>query len=344
MFCNDVRHWFTMAALLALCGGSPCAGQKAPDAAAIEALRQRSLESVVKLDDHPLYRMTFYGDYEITEPPVRDDERPVAAGSDYACTLFAALGNREQILLGRNFDWQHSPALVLFTDTSTGYATVSMVDVSYLGYEADDPDFDTVAGRAALLRAPLLPFDGLNDQGLFVGMAAVGDTPVPFEESRPSIGSLRIIRLILDQCRTTDEAVQMFERYNIDFSGGPNIHYLIADASGKSAVVELYENEVRVTFNEQSWQVATNFYLDPNRSQASAMCDRFARVARALETADGAISIPRALELLGEVAQSNTRWSCVYDSRQAELHLVMSRNFDRPLRLKLSDHQPVPGE
>jgi Acyl-coenzyme A:6-aminopenicillanic acid acyl-transferase len=330
--------------LVVLASSSRCIGQESPHVAAeAEKQRQRSLESVVKLDDHPLYQMTWYGDYTLIDPPARSQPSDSADG-DFACTLFAAMGNRGQVLAGRNFDWQHNPALILFTDTSTGFATVTMVDISYLGYEIDDSDFDTLEGRTALLRAPLIPFDGLNDQGLFVGMAAVDESSGPFDEGRPTVGSLQMIRLILDQCRTTDEAVQMFDRYNIDFSGGPNIHYLIADTAGRSAVVELCGNELRVTGNEHAWQVATNFCLAPNKHRANGMCDRFARITRALEAAGGAITIPRSLELLGDVAQPNTRWSCVYDSQQSELHLVMSRNFDRPLRLKLSDHRPVPGE
>ncbi len=308
-----------------------------------EENRRRSLESVVKLDDHPLYRMTYFGDYSIADPPAPSDGSDATDGK-YACTLFAAMGNRDQPLLGRNFDWQPNPAMVLFTDTSSGFATVTMVDISYLGFEKDDPDFDTLEGRSALLRAPLIPFDGLNEKGLFVGMAAVEDTAIPFDESRPTIGSLRIIRLILDQCSTVEEAVQVFERHNVDFSGGPNIHYLIADSTGKSALVELYEGELRVSYSELPWQAATNFYFAPNRDEATRICDRFRRVMQTLEAAGGAITVPRALDLLNEVAQPNTRWSCVYDAKQAELNLVMSRNFAQPLNLKLADHRPTDGK
>ena len=34
---------------------------------------------------------------------------------------------------GRNFDWEFSPALLLFTDPPDGYASVSMVDLTFLG-------------------------------------------------------------------------------------------------------------------------------------------------------------------------------------------------------------------
>ena len=60
-----------------------------------------------------------------------------------------------------------NPALVLHTDPPGGTATVSVVDISYLGYDrANLAGLDTPAGRRALLRAPLLPFDGMNQHGL----------------------------------------------------------------------------------------------------------------------------------------------------------------------------------
>ena len=36
------------------------------------------------------------------------------------------------MVYGRNFDWQYSPALLLFTNPPDGYASVSMVDIEYL--------------------------------------------------------------------------------------------------------------------------------------------------------------------------------------------------------------------
>ena len=50
----------------------------------------------------------------------------------WACSLFAALGSADASLYGRNFDWDHSPALMLFADPPGGFASVSMVDIAYL--------------------------------------------------------------------------------------------------------------------------------------------------------------------------------------------------------------------
>jgi hypothetical protein len=52
--------------------------------------------------------------------------------------------------------------------------------------------------------------------------------------------------------------------YNIDFRGGPPIHYLIADRTGHAAVVEYKDGSMQVVRNEDPWLAATNFYLAGN--------------------------------------------------------------------------------
>ena len=64
-------------------------------------------------------------------------------------------------------------------------------------------------------------------------MAAVDPSPAPSDPRKPTIGSLRIIRVLLDRARTTQEALDLIAGYNIDFSGGPPIHYLIADRGSR---------------------------------------------------------------------------------------------------------------
>jgi len=51
-----------------------------------------------------------------------------------------------------------------------------MVDIAYLGFEGSKAGALTnlpLVERRALLDAPSLPFDGMNERGLAIGMAAV---------------------------------------------------------------------------------------------------------------------------------------------------------------------------
>ena len=87
--------------------------------------------------------MHYYGAYEETVSSVEVVEWTMntnvpnsdlaASPRAWACSLFAALGDVDNMLYGRNFDWDYSPAVLLFTDPPDGYASVSMVDIAYLG-------------------------------------------------------------------------------------------------------------------------------------------------------------------------------------------------------------------
>ena len=53
--------------------------------------------------------------------------------------------------------------------------------------------------------------DGVLDEaGLAIGMAAVSSSPMPRDPDLPTVGSLGIIREVLDHAATIDEAIQAF--------------------------------------------------------------------------------------------------------------------------------------
>ena len=174
----------------------------------------------------------------------------------------------EDRLFGRNFDWRYSPALLLFTDrpAAGGYASVSMVDIAYLGFEDNSVDLTVLplAERRGFLEAPSWPFDGMNEAGVAVGMAAVPSGSQSAADERhdpgkPTIDSLEVIRAILDRAGSVDEAVAILGQYNVDWEGGPPLHYLVADRSGRAALVEFHGGQIVVLPNAGPWHAATNF-------------------------------------------------------------------------------------
>lgn len=301
-----------------------------------------TLSSLEKVDDYPLYVMHYAGAYrtaavEGVTPMARVNRS--APGAGWACSLFAALGDADNMLYGRNFDWDYSPALLLFTDPPDGYASVSMVDIAYLGF-ADDAAgtaADLPLGeRRALLNAPFLPFDGMNEQGLVVGMAAVAPSPMPSVEGEPTIDSLGIIREMLDRARDVDEATDILHSYNIDWDGGPALHYLIADASGHAALVEFFQGEMVIVPNATPWHHATNFLLSAAGASAAGLCRRYDRIGERLLGARGQLSVPDAMDLLACVRQDGTQWSVVYGLSTGDIRVAMGRQYKTPHTFRLS--------
>jgi hypothetical protein len=286
-----------------------------------------TLSSLDQIDEFPLYTMIYEGDFAPEEESLsglRYEENPA-----WGCSLFAAYGNPDDTVYGRNFDWDFSPALLLFMDPPGGYASVSMVDIYYLGYKGDrafgitDLPLDEQIG---LLDAPYIPFDGMNEAGLAVGMAAVPPGGMEDDPNKETIDSLMAIRKVLDQAATVDEAVEIMGRYNIDMVGTP-VHYLISEKSGRSVVIEFSKGEMVVLPNEHNWQIATNFLLSEARGDTAINCGRYGVIEEKLAEVEGKIEARQALALLEDVAQLSTQWSVVYRVNAGEVWVVMGREY-----------------
>ncbi len=285
-----------------------------------------TLSSLQKVEDYPFYVMHFSGGYEY---PRIDQANTTIPGA--GCALFAALGPAGDMYYGRNFDWEFSPALLLFTDPPDGYASVSMVDLTFIGLTEEQAKSLTdlpISERTALLAAPAMPFDGMNEYGLTIGMAAVPDEYADDsskDASRPTIGSIGIIRQVLDHARDVDEAKEIFGQYNIDFTGGPPIHYLLADPSGKAELIEFYQGKMVVMPNDVPWHLATNHL----RCTASGDggCPRYRVLSDRLSEAGGQLDSKSAMQLLSEVNQDITQWSSTYNMTNGEIQIAIGRNY-----------------
>jgi hypothetical protein len=290
------------------------------------------------VDGYPLYVMRYYGDYDL-EKYARRGDRPAApsplaqAAGRWACTTFTALNDGGDYTLGRNFDWYDHMALLLYTDPLDGWASVSMVDLSYLGF---DPDDVSDANLSKLLRAPYWPFDGMNEHGLAVGMMAVPHAEGGIDDSKATIGSLTAIRLMLDHAKDVDEAVSLLDRYNIDFYGGPPVHYLVSDAGRESAVIEFLDNKMVVIRCDSLWQVATNFIIAGYAFDDSpSECWRYNTAYNTLAAKNGIIGSEEAMALLGGCSQPITMWSVVYAGDSGGITVVAGRQYASPHRFTM---------
>ena len=332
----------TVLVMSALTGCCPPVPPAQPTAAQVTAAADSrltedeiaTLGSLEKIDDYPLYTMRFHGAYDQYR-----NRSGTAASPEWACSLFAAMGDAEDMVYGRNFDWEYSPALLLFTDPPDGYASVSMVDIGYLVEEDQVRSLTDLplADREALLEAPFWPFDGMNEHGLVVGMAAVPESVTPDDPDKETIGSLAIIREMLDHARDVDEAVAVIDGYNIVWNGGPPLHYLIADASGRAVLVEFQAGRMTVIPNEAPFHLATN-HLRATASDNGG-CRRYATLDERLTKTEGRLAPQEAVDLLEDVAQGTTQWSIVYGFSSGDVRVVLGREYDtiHTIHLSLSD-------
>jgi choloylglycine hydrolase len=296
-----------------------------------------TLNSLQLVDPYPLYTMSYYAPYEhfseTLKPPAS-----VQGELAWGCSLFAALGDTGNLLFGRNFDWSYSPALLLFTLPSDGYASASMVNLEFLGHPGErglSLVEQPIEELDFLLSAPYLPIDGVNEMGLAVGMAAVPGENIKPDPGKRSIGSLGIIRELLDHAADVSDAVDIMETYNIDFSGGPQIHYLIADRFGNAVLVEYQGDDTIIIPNAKTWHQATNFTLSSIEAEPSGRCHRYDTLNQRLTASQGKLDPEEGMALLADVSQESTQWSVLYHLSTGEIQVVIGQDYAKSYRFNV---------
>ncbi len=149
-----------------------------------------------------------------------------------------------------------------------------------------------------------------------------------------TISDLNLIRLVLDYAADVDEAVALMGEYNIDFGGGPPIHFFLADSAGNSSVVEFLDGDMQVLPNQSDWQVSTNFLVSKEQPEgANSSCWRYNQSYRSVGRGRAVCSTRRRRWTCWRVSPSPgnyaTRWSVVYNLTAGELDLVMGREYDQ---------------
>ena len=292
-----------------------------------------TLASLKKVDDYPFYTMTYYGDYGFSKyitPKNRNYSlapKTIAFNSDrFGCTCFTAMGDKEATIFGRNFDWYDHIPLLLFTDPPDGFASVSMVDLDYFGFSRNNLP-DQAQNNRQLLDTPWLPFDGMNEKGVTIGIMAINHAEPPSDPKKKTIGEIEVLRLVLDCAKSTEHAVELIQKYNVRMETPP-IHYLIADSNGNSAIIEFVGGKMIVMRNSEQWQVSTNFIIHGSGAPANVSCWRYNRAYNSLREADGKFSCASAMDLLQSVSQSSTIWSMVYQMNYGKIQAVVGKEFD----------------
>ena len=270
--------------------------------------------------------------------------------SSIACSAFTADTQSGDRVFGRNYDFSATNTAIVYTDPGEGrHASYSTIDLSFLGLDADK-DVETIGQKLLTLAAPYVPLDGINDAGVACGifMSYQGEgkgTPTDTQTDRPDITSTTLLRLILDYADSVEDAVALAQQYDLHDSASSCFHYIVADSTGRSAILEWVgtdadhdadgaQRQLNVLWNDTDalsdsadWQVVTNFiktpgYYDDTTAEMKGL-DRYEHLAAALRETDGIVADrDAAMDLLASVGRrtwnnddsnSNTVHSVVYD-------------------------------
>ncbi len=289
---------------------------------------------------------------------------------EVGCSSFTAKSESGDVLFGRNYDLSKTNTCLVFTEANEGrHASMSTVDLKFLGIDVDQ-GIDGLMDKITCLAAPYAPLDGMNDAGVSCGIYMTyqgGEETVATDQNtdKPDLTSTTLLRMILDYADDVEEAIEIASNYDMHDSAKTSYHYMVADASGKSAILE-WTNEddasdndgsarqLNVIYNDDDahigeaegasdYQWITNFVLQPGYYDNSPAedkkgFDRYERLYEELSATDGIVKDDwAAMEVLAVVGRRNwnnddknrcTVHSAVYNLTDRTITWVPNENFE----------------
>lgn len=254
-------------------------------------------------------------------------------GSLFGCSTIAVASPEGDRLFGRNFDWQACDALVVSSRPDEGYASISTVNMDFISQGGGAMGAVLEINDVRTLAALYAPLDGMNEAGLAVSVNMIQDAAtIDQNTDKPDITTTTAIRLLLNRAANVEEALELLGQYDMHASMGMMVHFALADADGRSVVVEYVNNEMIVT----ETPVVTNFYLAEGEKNGIGTAQSHERY----ELLMGALSQQQTMDMqevrdaLDSVSKDNfgefesTEWSIVFNLDRGTAHYYHRENYE----------------
>lgn len=351
----------------------------------IELLRDRNDSHL----DGAVYKMKVKGDYYlddfVKQGGVKDDKELINFVSnkitkgfieigidnpEIGCSSFTAKTDKGDALFARNYDFSKTNTCIVFTEKNKGrHASISTSDLQFLGIDVNK-NIDNLMDKVICLAATYAPLDGINDAGVACGIYMTyqgNEKTIPTNQNtdKPDMTSTTFLRLVLDYADNLDEAIEIAKSYDLHDSANTSYHYMIADASGRSAILE-WVNEydvddndgskrtLKVTYNDKDeyigeregnsdYQVVTNFivqpgYYDKSRDEDKKGNDRYDALYQALDKTKGIVKDEQeAMDILSIVGRRSwknddgngcTVHSVIYNMTDKSVTWIPNENYN----------------
>ena len=323
-----------------------------------------------------IYEMTFKGDYyfdDFLEGGGAKNDRELLdfimskmtkgllklklKTSTIGCSSFTAKKSDGTKLFARNYDlYATNTCIVRVKGNKKRHASISTVDLSFVNIPAQS-NLTNLISKAYALAVPYAPLDGLNDKGvsiaLYMTYQGAGQSVIATDQQtdKPDITSTTFIRAVLDYADSLEEAVEIAQKYDMHDSAVTSFHYMIADPSGRSAILEWVNDtdetdnygslrKLVITYNdadsyigqhegESDFQWLTNFIIQPGYYKFYDQdhltgWDRYNIIYDELSKRDGIVTDEMAaMDILHKVSQRTIRPNRKADDRILTIHSVI---------------------
>lgn len=257
------------------------------------ASEMAALTTVKQISDHPYYTMTYENfDYsELLNEELSDNNAVIQYYKNKffksAAAIVPGKNENENIpkgsvaffgrtfidtyMKGRIYNSYDAPLAMIITKPENGYKAWNIVDLSDVGLQSEENLDQWYSNAFQTVAASYCVSEGINQEGLSVSLISC-PTANCTDSQKANITPSLAVRLMLDRAATVQNAIDVLDGYDIDFSGGA-YHFFVSEKTGNSAVIEYVNGKMSVTYpeSESYHQVCSNKMEDT--SVASSMKD-----------------------------------------------------------------------
>lgn len=263
---------------------------------------------------------------------------PIEFDSDnFACAAFTAQTPEGKRLFGRNFDYEETDTLVIYTAPKDGYASYGVVDLRFFDIGTEDGlDGGSIPARALMLCAPYVTMDGINEAGVGVSILQLDISELHQDNGKSDLLITSAIRGILDKCATVDEAIAFLEEYDMHSFLNLSYHLFITDKTGRSVIVEWTDSKTFIVEDAACTNevMSNNEFYNPEWK-----CERYDTIKNALSEKNGILTEAEAMSVAAAAKRYDTQWSCVYNLDEFTLDICLDRDYDTKYSFKREDFE-----
>ena len=255
------------------------------------------------------------------------------------CSIFFATSGSGVTYHCQNLDNPESGILIGSYAPAGRFKSIAITRMTDISYFPPSFQFNQLSDmqKTFLPFFAFYPADGINEHGLSVSIAGCYQHQVTQKKNRKGIYITYLNRLMLDHCKTVDEAIELSRKYYFfDHEGSvASNHIMIADKNGSSSVIG-YDREGKMEYlvKKQANNVMTNHdVVGADTSQLANKCRRYKAIAAQLS--DNTISNYRdCMDILKKV-ENGTLWSVVMDNQNKTGYIAVRGQFKHFYRFSL---------
>ncbi|MBR5257043.1 MAG: linear amide C-N hydrolase [Bacteroidales bacterium] len=265
---------------------------------------------------------------------------PTPVNAVYGCSALTVRTPENGVLMGRNFDFSSATGIILHTIPQRGYETITTFNSDFFGF-GDGWLPEGFANQYMALSGLFFALDGINEKGLAIADLMAGDDAETHQETgKPALTTTSAICYLLKNAATVDKAVTLLRGIDMHSDIGAAHHYAMADATGKSVVVEFVDNEMVVV---DSPAVANHYLCEAKFNVGLEESDhRYEHLCQQFEESGGTMDMEQLTASIESVSQPahdgflGTAWTAVMDLTNPSITYYSRRHFDKPFHFAIN--------